>query len=101
MKTQIHTFIFPQFIADWLGSVSFHKAIFFEMMAACLLFVGLLASELFILIFLDWVLMFKALILFNLIAGTLFMVNSISMLYKQYEGEREMAEFQKEMGLIQ
>jgi hypothetical protein len=96
MEEARHTFIFPKFFANWMLGVPRARLNLNLLISSVVLFIGLMGFG--IAMFFDNTMLYvKVLIVFNCIAGILYMTSAFSNQYGEYSQERDIAEIQKNM----
>jgi hypothetical protein len=79
-----HKYIFPNFMAMAMKNVDMKTQLESAMMSMFLLLIGMILMSVYTLIYLPYTLVFKALVIFNIVAGFLFMTSYLITTYQQY-----------------
>jgi len=96
-KEKVHKYIFPNFLAVAMKNVDMKTQLESAMMSMFLLLMGMILMSVYTAIYLTYGLVFKSLLLFNLVAGFLFMTSYLVTTYQQYNSYMVAVEVQKIM----
>lgn len=92
-----HNYVFPNILANAMSKVNQRTQYEASMMSMALMTIGLILSIVYISIYLEIVLWYKIVLLFNLVCGLLFMSSYLVTSFQQYQSYMEAYDFQNEM----
>lgn len=91
------SYIFPNFLANWMSKVDMRTQLEASMMSMTLMGMGLIVTIVYFVLYFDFPVWYKVLLVINGIAGFIFMSSFIVTTYQQYKSYMETIRFQKNM----
>jgi hypothetical protein len=95
--THRHRYIFPNFLAKMMSNVDPKTQYESAMLSSFLILLGILATSIMMVFFMDFSMVYKILIALNCIGGFLYISSSLITVYQQYANYMDIMEIQKSM----
>ena len=95
-KKSKHSYVFPDILAKAMSKVDQRTQFEASMMSMALMVIGLILTMVYIIIYGDFVLWFKIVMVINMLCGLLFMISNLITTFQSYQGYMEIKEYQNE-----
>lgn len=92
-----NTYIFPDFLAKAMSKIDMRTQFEASMLSMTLMLIGMIITIIYFVIYFDFQTWYKIVLIFNGLAGFLFMSSYLTTTYQQYVSYMEITNFQKEL----
>lgn len=89
-----NNYIFPDLLGDFMKKVDMKTQLEASMLSMTLMLIGLIITGIYVVLYLNFPLWYKIVLVVNILAGLLFMISFLTTTFQQYQSYLEAIEFQ-------